>query len=224
MIEKVRARPTGRVLDVGCGLGTPAIRLADATGGEVVGITVSQEQVKRARAQAAREGLADRVTFQYGDAAAMPFDAASFDAVWALESIIHMQDRGKVLQEIARVVRPGGRVVLTDFFERAPIPDHKRSAVDKFYSSWIMGPRIQIDDYPGLVRGAGLRLVELVDISEQVMRRTLLHVSERIAQNKRMLDDAFGADLVGQLNVADLADVWELGYLLLVAERPATDQ
>jgi avermectin B 5-O-methyltransferase len=187
---------------------------------------VSREQVKQASEQAAAEGLADRVAFQYGDAAEMPFDAASFDAVWALESIIHMPDRDKVLREIARVVRPGGRVVLTDFFERAPIPDHKRSAVDAFAGIWMLAPLVRIDDYPGLVRGAGLRLVELVDISEQVMRRTLLHLSERNSQSKRTLDETFAADLadLAEFDPAHLAEVWEFGYLLLVAERPAADR
>ncbi|MEU4561870.1 methyltransferase domain-containing protein [Actinoplanes sp. NPDC023936] len=104
MIEKLQPKPGGRVLDVGCGMGTPAIRLATATGNEVVGVTVSHEQVKRAGLRAGAAGLADRVSFQWADAADLPFADGSFDSVWALESIIHMPDRARVLREMARVV------------------------------------------------------------------------------------------------------------------------
>ncbi|MFE2585925.1 SAM-dependent methyltransferase [Streptomyces sp. NPDC059378] len=223
MIEKLRAKPGDQVLDVGCGMGTPAIRLAHSTGGKVVGVTVSHEQVKRAGIRATAAGLTDRVSFQYADAAALPFAAGSFDAVWALESIIHMPDRVQVLREMARVVRPGGRIVLTDFFERAPVPERKRAAVEKFYENWVMGPIVKIDDYPGLVREAGLRLVEVSDISEQVMRRTLEGIAERIDHDRKHIDNTLGAELADDLGLSDLIEVWELGYLLVVAELPGND-
>ncbi|MGB6161784.1 MAG: class I SAM-dependent methyltransferase [Pseudonocardiaceae bacterium] len=60
----------------------------------------------------------------------LPFPAQSFDAAIALESIPHMPDRGQVLAQIYRVLRPGGRLVLTDFFERAPIPTAKQPSLD----------------------------------------------------------------------------------------------
>ncbi|MDG4763506.1 methyltransferase domain-containing protein [Solwaraspora sp. WMMD406] len=221
MLEKLQARPNDRVLDIGCGMGTPAIRIANSVGGEVVGITVSHEQVKRATARADAEGLSGRVSFRYADAADLPFEPASFDAVWALESIIHMPDRLQVLREIARVIRPGGRVVLTDFFERAPIPEQKRAVVNKFRSNWVIGPMVTIDDYPRLVREAGLRLVELSDISGQVMRRTLEGIAQRIANDRKTIDASLGSDMADDLSLSDLIEVWELGYLLVVAELPA---
>jgi avermectin B 5-O-methyltransferase len=223
MIDKLQPKPAGRVLDVGCGMGTPAIRLANASGNDVVGITVSHEQVKQAGSRARAAGLAHQVSFRHADAAALPFDDDSFDSVWALESIIHMPDRARVLAEMARVVRPGGRVVLTDFFERAPIPEHKRPAVDSFYKNWALGPMVRIDDYPVLVRAAGLRLVEVSDISVQVMKRTLEGIARRIAQDRKNIDDTLGADLTTDLDLSALIDVWELGYLLVVAELPGAE-
>lgn len=117
LIEKVHLAAGQTLLDVGCGVGRPAIRLSRRTGSSVTGITVSADQVARATRLADQNGVADRVRFQRADATMLPFDDASFDAAWAFESLLHMPDRMRVLREIWRVLRPGGRFVLTDVTE-----------------------------------------------------------------------------------------------------------
>jgi SAM-dependent methyltransferase len=112
LVERLRVGPGDRVLDVGCGVGKPAVRLASATGATVLGITVSVEQVEQGNERARAAALSERVSFQYADAMDMPFEDGSFDAVLALESIMHM-DRPTVLREVARVLRPGGRWVFS---------------------------------------------------------------------------------------------------------------
>jgi cyclopropane fatty-acyl-phospholipid synthase-like methyltransferase len=80
LIEKVGLTAGQILLDVGCGVGRPAIRLSQRTGSSVIGITVSADQVVRATRLAAQNGVADRVRFQRADATLLPFDDASFDA------------------------------------------------------------------------------------------------------------------------------------------------
>ncbi|MFE0824724.1 SAM-dependent methyltransferase [Streptomyces sp. NPDC058847] len=220
VIEKVRLGAGGHLLDVGCGIGGPGVHLAQTAGAEVTGVTVSQEQVKLANQRAAEAGVADRVRFELADAMKLPYAADSFDAAWALESIIHMPDRGQVLREMARVVRPGGRVVLTDFFERAPIPEYKRAAVETYYRETLLGPIVTLDDYPGLVREAGLMVDELIDISENVMRRTTQEASRLKQAVPAEVRQMHGDDPAFQFDPGDLTDVWEFGYLLVVAHRP----
>lgn len=84
-----------RVLDVGCGVGAPTLRVARATGAELVGINVSRRQLDCAEEAAAAAGLADRVGFAYADATRLEFEDSSFDAVYALESMIHMPTAGR---------------------------------------------------------------------------------------------------------------------------------
>jgi cyclopropane fatty-acyl-phospholipid synthase-like methyltransferase len=221
MIGKVRVGEGEHLLDVGCGLGGPGVRLAQDTGARVTGVTISREQAKLANGLASREGLADRVRFEHADAMRLPFAADSFDAAWALESIIHMPDRGRVLGEMARVVRPGGRVLVTDIFERVPIPEHKRGPVDAYYRETLLGPTVTIDDYPGLIRNAGLLVDEIVDISEHVMRKTMREAARLKGQAPPEIEELHADDPAFQLDMGALAEVWELGYLLVVAHRPA---
>jgi SAM-dependent methyltransferase len=105
----LRHPPTGAVLDVGCGTGEITARLA-ATFPEAsfAGVDLEEPHLERARANCAAFG--ERVTFRIGDALALPFDDASFDYVVCRHLIQAVPDAARVLHEIRRVLRPGGRV------------------------------------------------------------------------------------------------------------------
>jgi ubiquinone/menaquinone biosynthesis C-methylase UbiE len=110
MLEAALIGPDEEVLDVGCGTGAPACRIAAETGARVTGITTSEEGVAAARARAAAEGLAERTAFELRDGMDNGFPDGSFDRVWALESSHLMRDRDRMVSECARVLRPGGRM------------------------------------------------------------------------------------------------------------------
>jgi ubiquinone/menaquinone biosynthesis C-methylase UbiE len=98
-----------RVLDVGCGIGGPALRLARRHGCVVTGISTSAENVSTARASAAGDA-----TFDVGDGSDLPFASSSFDAVWMIETADLIPDKPRLFGELARVLRPGGRVVFAN--------------------------------------------------------------------------------------------------------------
>jgi SAM-dependent methyltransferase len=107
--------PGDRVLDVACGAGGPARRLARLTGCNVLGIDIHEEGLARGRELAAEEGLVDRVAFERIDAGGpLPLPDASFAAVVCIDAINHLPDRPAVLAEWARILRPGGRLLFTD--------------------------------------------------------------------------------------------------------------
>ncbi|HEX8118516.1 MAG TPA: methyltransferase domain-containing protein, partial [Pyrinomonadaceae bacterium] len=101
-----------RVLDVGCGTGGAVRALAATVGGvgRVVGLDVSRTMVEEARARAA--GSPAPVEFRAADAHALPFPDASFDAAYSLRVFEIIGEPRRALSEMARVLRPGGRLGL----------------------------------------------------------------------------------------------------------------
>lgn len=215
MTERLRLEAGHKVLDVGCGLGQPAGRIARRTGAHVTGIAISRDQITRATELAEADGLAGQVEFQHGDAMNLPFPDASFDAVIAIESIFHMPDREQVLSEIQRVLKPGGRLTLTDFFARGPIPADKQEHVDRCLRDFIM-TLADGDDYLPMLRRAGLRIAEFFDITEQSVRPTF----QQMSQANDQLDPVFDEEADKKFSPADMVDVDEFGSVLLTAEKP----
>lgn len=112
-------RPGDRVLDAGCGVGGSSCWLAQHRGAEVVGITPVQSQIEQARAIAAERGLAERVRFERADYTRTPFPDASFDVVWALESLCHAPIKAEFYREAARLLCPGGRLIVAEYVRAA---------------------------------------------------------------------------------------------------------
>jgi SAM-dependent methyltransferase len=103
-------------LDVGCGVGLFTLWLADAVGtrGRVVGIEPSAERVDAARALVGHSLPAPRLEFREGDAIQIDAPDATFDWVWCGDALHHVPETGRALGEFARVVRPGGRIVVKE--------------------------------------------------------------------------------------------------------------
>jgi 2-polyprenyl-3-methyl-5-hydroxy-6-metoxy-1,4-benzoquinol methylase len=97
-----------RVLDAGCGIGYGSNMLAEAGAAEVTGVDVAEPVI-----EAARMGAASSVSFQPGDVAALDLPADSFDLVVCFEVIEHVEDTDPVLDELARLLAPGGLLVIS---------------------------------------------------------------------------------------------------------------
>ncbi len=224
LIEGVALAPGQTLLDVGCGVGGPAIRLGQRTGARVVGITISASQVERATMLADQHGVADRVRFERADAMALPFADESFDAAWAFESLLHMPDRSRVLREVWRVLRPGGRFALTDVTEERPLTPEQRTLL---YRSFMLSSLETIDRYPKLVEAAGFVVDEVLDLSANT-KRTLQCVSDALQVRKDEIRALYGDELLSMLESVwpQLAAIQRdyLGYLVLKAHKPAWSQ
>lgn len=149
-----------RILDVGCGFGGSSRWLASQfPDAEVTGITLSHKQVERGTQLAKERGL-NNVTFKVMDALAMEFDDDTFDLVWACESGEHMPDKKKYVEEMTRVLAPGGNMVIACWCQREETPDRPLSDADKarlqfLYDEWAHPFFISIQDFCRLMEGTG---------------------------------------------------------------------
>ena len=109
LVADARLRPGMRVLDLGSGTGYPALLAAQTAGptGSVTGIDLAEQMLEVARRKAASLALSN-VTFRTEDVSALPFEAASFDAVTSRFCLMFLPDIPKAAAEIARVLKPGG--------------------------------------------------------------------------------------------------------------------
>lgn len=105
------------VLDIGCGSGGITMELAERYGaGRAVGFDVEAPVIERARTRAASRGLSvDRVTFVHAAPGRLPFDDASFDAVFSKDALVHVADKEAIFAEIWRVLRPGSVFAASDW-------------------------------------------------------------------------------------------------------------
>jgi MPBQ/MSBQ methyltransferase len=153
----------GRLLDVGCGRGGPAIHLADQFGSPVVGIDLVPYNVARARKNVAERG--PDAEFAVGDATRLPFAADSLSACTAIDALVYLSDRPAVVAEIGDVLEPGGVVVLSELVRRQCADTAKREQVARFAEAWDMPLPGTVPDYERALADAGLSLVSVDDIT-----------------------------------------------------------
>lgn len=110
--QRLGVSPGTRLLDVGCGAGQLAL-IAARAGAQVTGCDIATNWLEKARARAATEGL--KVTFEEGDAEALPYEDGQFDAVVSLVGAMFAPRPDRVAAELTRVCRPGGMIAMANW-------------------------------------------------------------------------------------------------------------
>jgi sarcosine/dimethylglycine N-methyltransferase len=127
-VERIAARlkkldRDTRVLDLGAGYGGAARYLARNYGCQVVALNLSEVENERNRQKNREQGLGHLVEVVDGNFEKIPFPDESFDVVWSQDAILHSGERTRVLEEVARVLKPGGEFVFTDPMQADDCPD-----------------------------------------------------------------------------------------------------
>jgi ubiquinone/menaquinone biosynthesis C-methylase UbiE len=222
--ELLALQPEDRVLDVASGLGTSAIFLAERFGCQVVGVDFSDKIVAQANANAAQAGMADSVSFQVGDAENLSFEDGSFDVLICECAFCTFPSKEQAAHQFERVLRPSGRIGLSDLTRSAPLP----SELDNLMA-WVacIADAQPIEDYARILNTAGfsMSLVEardeaLAELIDEIRGKLL--VAELMAKLKKLeIPDWIDFDEIGNLAriTAEAANQGKLGYALMVAEK-----
>lgn len=166
-------KSTDLVLDFGCGVGGSSIWIAKNIGAKCTGITISPGQVKKANKYSKLNNVSDKVNFLVEDFNETKFPDRSFDIVWGIESICYATDKQKVLKEAYRVLKPGGRIVVSDGFllkEKSKMTEDERKLVD----IWSHGYRVESfatpEEFKHYLEGAGFKNVKQVDYGKSIQK------------------------------------------------------
>lgn len=153
LLARARLTPESRVLDVGCGVATTAVEIATRYGARVTAIDIAPLMLERAEANVASANLAHLVTVEQGDILDLEHPDDTFDVVIA-EAVTMFVDRHRAATELARVARPGGRVLATEFFwSQPPSPE----AGEIFLGQVCPGLEFDtVEDWVRLYESAGL--------------------------------------------------------------------
>jgi ubiquinone/menaquinone biosynthesis C-methylase UbiE len=161
----VAMRPQGLAVDLGCGPGLLVLELArQAPGLEVVGVDLSAEMVDLGEENARRAGLEEWVSFRQGDAQQIPFEDGSLDLLVSTLSLHHWSDPQAVLDEIARVLRPGGAFLVFDLRRDMPAPAY---LLLWFAQHVVVPPAIRRVGEPLGSRNAAYTVPEATELAER---------------------------------------------------------
>lgn len=165
--EMARLGGASRVLDIGCGICAPAIRIARRYACHITGINISREQVRQGRKLVESSGLSDRIRVLHGNALNLDFEDGSFDSILCIEVAgdICVTDAQKetLLGEMHRVLKPGGHVGFSDLVFTAPPSDEEEAIMRAIL---YHEGRELITDWPGLFVRSGFCIAKCSDMIE----------------------------------------------------------
>lgn len=169
LAAKAEIKTTDRVLDAGCGVGGSSVFLAKNIGCQVVGVTLSQQQVERAYANAEKNNVKDLVNFHQRDYCDTGFEAASFDVIWGIECHLTESSKEKFVKEASRLLKPGGRLIIAEYF----LTKEKMSkSQDKHLRVWLnnesIADMVTVREYENWLTRNSFENLEVEDITKEI--------------------------------------------------------
>ena len=206
--------------DIACGPGASALQLARETDCEVIGIDLSPQNVADAWRSAAEAGVTHRVSFIRGDAESLPLADASIDGALCECALCTFPDKAAAAAELARVLRPGARLALSDVTVAGELPPELRTL-----AAWVacIADARSLAQIGALLEDAGLS-VRLTETHDGALVDLLERVEVRLRAARVLAPAAVGAESVERgLELLDAAreavEDEKLGYAVVVAER-----
>jgi arsenite methyltransferase len=221
LVRALHVAPGGLVVDVASGPGISALQVAREAGCRVVGVDLAAENVARATAAAAQAGLTGQVSFMEGDAEALPLQDEVADAALCECALCTFPDKAAAAREFARVLKPGGRVAISDITAlRDELPPELTSM-----QAWVacVADARPLDEIASLLEDGGLA-VEKTERHDEALAAMLDRIEARLKAARLLGAGDFGdgigrgRELVHAARVSLTRGV--LGYGVVVARRP----
>lgn len=216
-----------RVLDVGCGIGTPAFHLYRRYGCRVIGISTSARGIAVARETGQEQGYGDHVQFELREAIDNRFPDCAFDVVWQMESAHLIRDKAALFAEHYRVLKPGGMLLLCDVilkkpFDIAGVYRHRKelAVLTEIFGDVKLEP---IETHEIAMARAGFVESKSAEVGDRVAP-TFRCWRANLKAHWREISDRLAEERALQfLRACDILEAWfaagVLGYVLLRAQK-----
>lgn len=220
MRQRGRLAADSSVLDVGCGSGTTAIALCRILGCKVTGVDLSGVRIANAIDSLDDEPrfIQERVAFEKASATDLPFAPDTFTHAWSQATIYHVPDKVKVLEEVYRVLQPGGIFVFDDLIK--PQPNISPAAQKFVYERLLYDTDFSFASYQDALQTAGFELLEAEDISRH-LKTSYQMLSAAAAQGNDEHRERFAYLAEAYHETAQSVDRQEVGWALFVCRKPA---
>jgi SAM-dependent methyltransferase len=224
LADSLGVRAGHRVADVAAGPGATARLLATEYGATVDGVDLGESTVERARAAADEAGLAAQVRFHVGDAECLPLPEATFDALVCECAFCTFPGKATAAAEFTRVLRPGGRVGITDITVAETGPPKELTTL----AAWVacIADSRSLTSYSQILADAGLRTVHTEE-HDHALTRMIDQIEARLGVLRMTAADRLDAaavdvDAVPRYTALAKESVADgiLGYALIIAEKP----
>ena len=159
-----------KVLDAGCGVGGAAFYLARTLNCEVIGISLSEKQIALAQSRAQQYGLQQSCNFSIGNYLQTGFSDQQFDLIWACESLCYANDYSVFLKEAHRLLRPGGKIVLSDYFLTKKGLSDPYGYLKKWGETWAISKFNHAETFQHSVENNGFKTIESKDFTEKIRK------------------------------------------------------
>lgn len=194
LASHARIPRNSRVLDVGCGIGGPALWLARNLNCSVLGLTISPVQARMATERAQAADFSPQVCFEIEDVNRLQFDEATFDVVWVIECSEHLLDKALFIESCARALRPGGVLALCAWLTADEHARPEHAQLVKAVCHGMLCPQLaSMREYTNWMRASGFKEIRAEDITRQVeetwTRCTALASRPEIKALLRMTDE-----------------------------------
>lgn len=214
--------PRSRVLDLGAGYGGAARHLAAEYGAHVTCLNLSEAENERNRRLTAEAGLGDRIEIVHGAFEDIPYPDASFDIIWSQDAILHSGDRGRVLDQAVRVLKPGGEFIFTDPMQADDVDDPELLA--PIYARIHLPNLASIRFYREALKARGLEEVSVQRLTGQLGTH-YARVREELGAKREALRDRISPEyaermLKGLKHWVDGAKAGQLSWGILHFAKP----
>lgn len=159
-----------KVLDAGCGVGGSAIFLAKNNRAIITGITLSELQARTANKNAIIHQVEQLVDFKVLDFCDTKLSSDSYDIIWACESSSSATDKQQMAAEWFRLLKPGGKIVLSDFFKTTDTQADKDQLLDKWAATWAMSPLVTNNYLKQQLEVAGFEIKQTNDLTDNISK------------------------------------------------------